>query len=207
MLVAGSERPSGLKTGTESYDAVFRKYENAKGLLHQIKDTFFESFNNVKTVMGRYQSTANSELINELSMVLDNTKTSLQELFTSIGDPGLFQPTQLEQQIKAYKMEKEQGYEMLRKLQSEIEGLKQEKQNWQLREQKGIKTMEEYKRQLAEYKNGTYIQHINDKKPLNGTIDNETNVCFIYTYIYLVVAIYLLIKHLMDCRFVMMLLL
>ena len=45
------------------------------------------------------------------------------------------------------------------------------------REQKGIKTMEEYKRQLAEYKNGTYMQPQTGTKPLNGTIDDDTNVC------------------------------
>ena len=167
-------------TASESYDSAYQKYENAKGLVHQITDTINTGFKNVQTIITKYQSSVPKELITELSTEVNNTKILLKDLFSQ--DPGLFEPTQLEQQLDAYESEKQKGYQLVKNLQSQIESLQTEKQNWQLREQKGIKTMEEYKRQLAQYKNGTYPQQQqtdSNKKSLNGVIDDdETNVCY-----------------------------
>lgn len=189
-----SEATNGTAVGmdaSESYDSAYQKYENAKGLVHQITDTINTGFKNVQNIMTKYQSSVPRELITELSTEVNNTKTILKDLFSQ--DPGLFEPTQLEQQLDAYESEKQKGYQLVKNLQSQIESLQTEKQNWQLREQKGIKTMEEYKRQLAQYKNGTYPQQQTDsnKKPLNGVIDDdETNVCVLYLLL-LYIAIFI----------------
>ena len=184
MLFTGSEPPNGGMTDTEAYDSVYKKYENAKNLLHEITDTFNTSFSNVQNVMTKYETESNSELIGELSSVLNTTKSSLQELFTSAEDPGLYEPSKLEQQISQYKIEKSKGLELVQTLQSQIDSLQEEKRNWQIREQKGEKLIEQYQARISQLetngnnnnKNGTYIDQQTDK-PLNGTTEYDTNVC------------------------------
>ncbi len=131
-----------------TYDDLYQRYENSKHLLKEITTVFNGSFQNVQNVVQQYQNESNLTFIGELSSVLQTTRSELETLFKQTTDPGLFEATKLEQQLLSYQQEKKQGLEMVKGLQSTIESLQEEKRNWQIREQKGKKLIEQYQVQL-----------------------------------------------------------
>eukprot|EP01084_Bolivina_argentea_P108745 194358_1 len=167
------------------YDSLFPRYEAAKHLLHEITTTFTRSFDNVQSLIQQHGTNVNGEFINNLTSILSQSKSDLEILFKETNDPGLFEPTGMEQQIEAFKSEKQVGMELVKDLRNKIESLEEEKSNWTIRENKGKKMIEQYQREINELKNNnnnnnnnTSYDDNNNNKLLNGTetdsINNET---------------------------------
>lgn len=177
-------------TDSISRDELFQKYENAKDLIKSITDAFEVSFQDLHSALQIHGDDQHRQLKEELLALLHAAKTKLEPLLTTAHseDPGLFSPTTLQQQIKAFETQKADGIALVNKqkqqistLQSTIETLKQEKKDWGIREAKGTQLIDSLKAKVEQLQNGN-VAAGTGTKPMNGMIaDNQgydnTNVC------------------------------